>query len=283
MGNLHNLLQWWNLLFALPLAVGALFSLITALGFVSTEHETEAHGTAELGDISHDVGAEVESAPEVHSELEHAVDTGTDQGDVEHHVPAEVAHGEVSHEAHAEHAHEAGSGNHNHHESVITQILEAFGIGRGVPISVMLPFCMMLWGVLGLVSNQALYPLLRLPAIYVWISALISTAGTSLIARGMSGVVARYLHIGQVSGISRERLIGATGVAVFTIDERGGVADIHDTVGTVHRITCHTREGNPPIPVGTPIVVTDYEVETGKYLVEENPFADNTIHREVQV
>jgi hypothetical protein len=37
MSNLHNLLQWWNLLFALPLVVGMLFSLITALGFASTE------------------------------------------------------------------------------------------------------------------------------------------------------------------------------------------------------------------------------------------------------
>lgn len=276
MSNLHNLLQWWNLLFVLPLAMGVLFSVVTALGFISTEHETEAHGEVEHGDMEHDVGADV------HTDLEHSADLHADHGEIAPPVQAEVTHGEVSHEAHAEHAHNASHGGNNHHESVLTQILEAFGIGRGVPISVMLPFCMMLWGVLGLASNQALHPLLRFPATYVWLSALISLVGTSLIARGLSGVVARYLQMGQVPSVSRERLIGATGVAVFTIDERGGVADVHDTVGTVHRITCHAREGSPPIPVGTPIVVADYEVETGRYLVEENPFADNIIHREVQ-
>jgi len=124
---------------------------------------------------------------------------------------------------------DAGHGDYDHHESVLTQILEAFGIGRGV---------------LGLASNQALHPVLRFPAVYVWLSALISLVGTSLIARGASGVVARYLQMGQIASMSRERLIGATGVAVFTIDETSGVADVYDAVGTVHRVTCHTREGS---------------------------------------
>lgn len=288
MSNLHNLLQWWNLLFVLPLVVGVLFSIVTALGFVSTEHEAETSGEAKHGDVEHDAGADTElgtweHGADVQGDMEHSADLHADHGEATHSVLAEVTHGEVSHEAYVEHAHNANHGYHDHHESVLTQILEAFGIGRGVPISVMLPFCMMLWGVLGLVSNQALHPLLRLPAIYVWISALISLFGTSLIARGMSGVVARYLQMGQAPSVSRERLIGATGVAVFTIDERGGVADVHDTVGTVHRIICHAREGSLPIAVGTSIVVTDYEVETGKYLVEENPFANNTISQEVQV
>ncbi|GIV14822.1 MAG: hypothetical protein KatS3mg022_0257 [Armatimonadota bacterium] len=285
MSNLHNLLQWWNLLFALPLVVGMLFSLVTALGFVSSEHAETGHG-----EVGHGGGGEVEHGDieygtdlhADHSDFDHEADVHADHSGVEHHVPAEVTHGQIAHEAHTEHTHEAGQGNHNHHESVFTQILEAFGIGRGVPISVMLPFCMMLWGVLGLASNQALHPLLRLPAIYVWLSALLSLFGTSLIARGISGVVARYLQMGQVPNMSRERLIGATGTAVFTIDEQSGVADVHDAEGTVHRITCHVSEGNPPLPAGTPVVVTDYEVETGRYLVEENPFADNISHREVQ-
>lgn len=260
MSNLHHLLQWWNLLFVLPLVLGALFSVVTALGFISAEHETETH-----------------------SEAGHDVEASAEHGDMEHSADTHIEHGDVAHEAHAEHTHDAGHGDYDHHESVLTQILEAFGIGRGVPISVMLPFCMMLWGVLGLVSNQALHPVLRFPAVYVWLSALVSLVGTSLIARGASGVVARYLQMGQSASMSRERLIGATGVAVFTIDETSGVADVYDAVGTVHRVTCHTREGSTPIAVGTPIVVTDYEVATGRYLVEENPFADNTIHREVQV
>lgn len=279
MNNLQNLLQWWNLLFALPLLVGALFSIVTALGFISAGHQAEGRGDVDHGAEASGEDGAVEHAADMHGDIDHAADLHAEHGD----MPAEVGHGEVSHDAHAEHAHEGAHGNHNHHESVITQILEAFGIGRGVPISVMLPFCMMLWGVLGLVSNQALHPVLRFPAIYAWVSAGISLVGTSLIARSISGVVARYLQMGQVPSASRERLIGATGVAVFTIDEKGGAADVYDTVGTVHRITCHTREGSAPIATGMPIVVTDYEVETGRYLVEENPFADNIIGREVQI
>ncbi len=280
MGNLHNLLQWWNLLFALPLVVGMLFSLITALGFASTGHAAAERGDIEQGDIAHEVDAG--DGDLEHGDIGQDTDLHAEQGDAMDSVPAEMADGEAGHGAHAEHGHEAGHGNHNHHESVFTQILEAFGIGRGVPISVMLPFCMMLWGVLGLVSNQALHPLLRFPAVYVWISVLVSLLGTSLLARGLSGVVARYLQIGQVASMSRERLIGATGVAVFTIDERGGVADVHDRVGTIHRIPCRVRERGTPLPAGTPVVVADYESETGTYLVEENPFADSITHQEVR-
>jgi hypothetical protein len=291
MSNLHNLLQWWNLLFALPLVVGMLFSLITALGFVSTERAEAGHGDvghdmdAAHGEVGHgDMGHDMDTAHGEfgHGEVEHGADVHAEHGDLAHPMPAEVSHGEAGHGAHAEHGHEAGHGNHNHHESVFTQILEAFGIGRGVPVSVMLPFCMMLWGVLGLASNQALHPVLRLPAVYVWISALLSLLGTSFVARGLSGVVARYLQVGQVASMSRERLIGATGIAVFTIDERSGVADVHDPVGTVHRITCRVREHGTPLPAGTPVVVTDYESETGTYLVEENPFADSITHQEVR-
>lgn len=260
MSNLHHLLQWWNLLFALPLAVGVLFLLVTALGFVSAQQAEGEHGAAEhdadQGNLHQEVG-----------------------GDSEHHLPAEVEQGEVAHEASAEHSHEVDQGN-LHHESFLTQLLEAFGIGRGVPVSVMLPFCLMLWGVLGLVSNQALQPLLRFPAVYVWVSMALSLVGTSLIARSVSGVVARYLQMGQVPSISRERLIGATGTAVFAIDSQSGVADVRDTVGTVHRILCRVRPGSPPIPAGSPVVVADYESDTGRYLVEENPFADSFSHEE---
>jgi membrane protein implicated in regulation of membrane protease activity len=292
MSNLQNLLQWWNLLFALPLAVGMIFSLVTALGFVSGGHASAERGDVSHdmevghGEVEHDIGADADhgdlSDADLHAEhgdFEHGVDTQAELGDVAH--PVETVHGEVSHDADAEHGHEAGHSDHNHHESALTQILEAFGIGRGVPLSVMLPFCMMLWGVLGLASNQALEPLLRFPAVYVWVSALLSLLGTSLLARGISGAVARYLQVGQAPSLSRERLIGATGVAVFAIDEKGGAANVFDSGGTVHRITCRVTEPGHPLPPGTPIVVTDYEVETGKYLVEENPFADSTTHQEV--
>lgn len=226
MSNLHNLLQWWNLLFALPLVVGMLFSIVTALGFVSSEHTTAEQGegghdaSAQMGhgDVEHGAGMGAE-----HGDLAHGADLHAETGDAAQTLPAETAGGEAVQEAHAEHGHDAGHSDH-HHESVLTQILEAFGIGRGVPISVMLPFCLMLWGVLGLVSNQALHPLLRFPALYVWVSALLSLVGTSLIARGVSGVVARYLQMGQVPSVSRERLVGTVGVAVFAMNSgrRGG-------------------------------------------------------------
>jgi len=276
MDNLQNLLQWWNLLFALPLLVGMLFFLITAIGFVSAGHAETGRADATYsdvaqGDIEHDVvaaGGELK-----HADVEHGADIHAEHGDASDAEPSAVGDGEAGDDAHA---------THNHHESLLTQILEAFGIGRGVPISVMLPFCMMLWGVLGLVSNQALHPLLRLPAVYVWISVLVSLLGTSLLARGLSSVVARYLQMGQVANTSRERLIGATGVAVFTIDHRSGVADVRDSGGTVHRITCRVSEEETPLPAGTPVIVTDYESETGTYFVQENPFADNITPQEVR-
>ncbi len=283
MESLRNLLQWWNLLFALPLAVGVVFSVVSAVGFALSgsgsgvqdvedggEGDLDTDASAEAGDA--DAGADAELEADADTGDTAGADSGADTHDLAH-----VEHGEVSHEAHAEHH----TGDGDHHESLLTQLLEAFGIGRGVPISVMLPFCMMLWGVLGLVSNQALHPILRLPALYVWLSMVISLMGTSLIARGVAGTVGRILQAGQVSGVSRERLIGATGVAVFPIDRQGGVADVRDTVGTVHRIACRVAEHGSPIAAGTPVLVTDYEVETGRYLVEENPFADNTSQQEV--
>jgi len=271
MESLRNLLQWWNLLFALPLVVGVLFSVVSAIGFATTGSEPGEAADSETGDAGQEVSAE-------HGDLEHGADL---EHDVNHGDMAD-ADSDVHAVASAEHAeglHDAYAG--EQHESVLTQLLEAFGIGRGVPISVMLPFCMVLWGVLGLVSNQALHPILRVPALYVWVSMTISLLGTSLMARGLSSVIGRFLQAGQVPSTSRERLIGATGVAVFTIDQRSGVADVHDWVGTVHRISCRVSAQSAPIAAGTPVVVTDYEVETGHYLVEENPFVDNTSQQEV--
>ncbi|MEN3000222.1 MAG: hypothetical protein ABDI19_00065 [Armatimonadota bacterium] len=270
--SLANLLEWWNILFALPLAVGLFLMVVVALSgladIVLTHGETphDTAGDAHHADALHDAG------DVSHAEAHH------DIGDAPHgevsHAAADAAHGDVHSDAHhsgdTSHAH--GSHAESKETPLVWKALQLFGIGAGLPITLAIPMLMVLWGGVGLIANQVLQPLLRLPILFLPLSVGISLAAMMLTGRTAARVARRLLNHRRPTAVRRGGLIGCEGYAVYTITDEGGVAQVRDPFGNRHRIVCRTLPGEPPIPPDTPLIVVRYSEEDRLYLVEPHPF-----------
>ncbi|MFQ3610534.1 MAG: hypothetical protein SNJ72_03470 [Fimbriimonadales bacterium] len=163
----------------------------------------------------------------------------------------------------------------SHHDDPTTffgKVLQLFGIGMGVPLTVLLPVLMIFWGAIGLTTNSLLQPLLKAPALFVPISVMVSLVGMALIGRTTGLLVRRFHLLGEAHVPSRYDLIGCVGHAVFPIDSQQGTANIHARSGDIVRVSCRTLPGQPPIPAGTPVLVAQYNERTNDYIVEPNPF-----------
>ncbi|MDW8052187.1 MAG: NfeD family protein [Armatimonadota bacterium] len=244
--SLAALLEWWNFIFALPLVVGGLLLLGLALSGLIDLSEPD--------DTSHHA--------EAHAEV--AADT----------AHAESAHGDTYSSADASVVKTPYTSPEHHHElekPLWLKFLNLFGIGMGLPISMALPFLMMVWGVVGLVSNSMLAPLLKLPALYTPISVAIALVTMAMMGRTAGLVVRRLLRNEAPQVVDKYGLVGATGRAVYEITAEGGVAHVRDPYGNLHRIVCRTAPNEPNIPANTPILVVRYDEASHMYWVERNP------------
>ncbi|GIV13000.1 MAG: hypothetical protein KatS3mg021_1282 [Fimbriimonadales bacterium] len=194
-----SLLEWWNLIFALPFGVG----LLLGAGFALTG----------LIDVGGDAGG----------------DDAHDAGDADH-----------------------DAADSDHHDSVLKDILHWFGVGTGIPLTLLLPALMMAWGFAGLTVNHLLEPLLKIPLLYFPISA-VAAVGAMILTGRFAAFLARKLGIfDETPAPTRQDLIGCSGYAVFTITETEGVANIRSRTGDIHRIACRVQPGHPPHPGGNP-------------------------------
>lgn len=271
---LATLFEWWNFIFALPLAVGLVFGLGLAITGLAGEIGTSHNGDGD--ELSHEIG-----------HAEHEVGhVEQDVGHMEHevgHVEQEVAHAEQE-VGHHEFSHEGGQDDETDHEaphlllsnpfSLLFQALSFFGIGRGVPLSVMLPSLMVIWGVSGLILNGVLLPLLRNPFLFAPLSVAGTLVLTSFAGRGLARTMRRLLGTEKPSAITKSGLVGCSGRAVFRITSEGGVANVKDPFGNIHRIVCKVKPGLQPIEAESKILVVQYLPEEGCYYVELYPFEE---------
>jgi hypothetical protein len=172
--SLATLLEWWNFIFALPLAVGGVLLLGLALsGMIDlsgdqadsdahhadahADHATDFHGDA--GD-AHDAG--------VDAHADHAGEFHGDAGDAHHADSSEHGVVKTPYASHDDHA--------AAEKPLWLKVLNLFGIGMGLPISMALPLLMMVWGAVGLIANRLLEPLLQLPALFAPLSMGVALA-----------------------------------------------------------------------------------------------------------
>ena len=253
--TLVMLLEWWNFIFALPLAVGGLLLLGLALsGIVDLDGD---HAASE-GDTVHG------EAGDAHSDASHA-----DPADA--HAPhAEASDGAGKHEIV-----KTPYSSHDHHadaeKPLWLKFLNLFGIGMGLPISMAVPLLMMIWGAVGLISNGIFAPLLKVPALYAPLSGIVALVSMALIGRTAGLTIRRILRDEAPPIVDKHGLVGATGRAVYEITHEGGVAHVRDRYGNLHRIVCRAAPGEPTIPADTPILVARYDEHAHLYWVERNP------------
>jgi hypothetical protein len=267
--SLATLLEWWNFIFALPLAVGGVLLLGLALsGMIDlgsdqadsdahhadahADHATDFHGDA--GDAHHaDVDAHADHAGEFHG----------DAGDAHHADSSEHGVVKTPYSSHDDHA--------AAEKPLWLKVLNLFGIGMGLPVSMALPLLMMVWGAVGLITNRILEPLLQLPALFAPLSMGVALMTMAFAGRTAGLIIRRVLRDEAPPIVDKYGLVGSTGRAVYEITPDGGVAHVRDRYGNLHRIVCRAMPGEPTIPADTPILVARYDEQTHLYWVERNP------------
>jgi len=276
--SLATLVEWWNFIFALPLAVGSVLLLGLALSGLIDLDGDHAHGDADhAGELHADAG-DADHAGELHADAgdsaDHAGELHGDAGDADHAAELHADTGD------ADHAGEHGvvktpATSHSDHAAAEKPLwlkaLNLFGIGMGLPVSMALPLLMMVWGAVGLIANRLLEPLLQLPALFAPLSMGVALITMAFAGRTAGLIIRRVLRDEAPPIVDKYGLVGSTGRAVYEITPDGGVAHVRDRYGNLHRIVCRAAPGEPNIPADTPILVARYDEQTHLYWVERNP------------
>jgi membrane protein implicated in regulation of membrane protease activity len=150
--------------------------------------------------------------------------------------------------------------------NLLLQFLSLFGLGQGVPLSVMLPILLAVWGVSGLILNGLLSPLLP-PTVFAPISIAAGLVLAMLVGR-LIATALRRVFADKETAIRSGGLVGCVGRAVFAITAERGLANIKDPFGNVHRAVCRVYEGQPDIAAGEEILVIEFIPEERVYYVK---------------
>lgn len=253
--SLSALLEWWNFIFALPLAVGGLLLLGLALS-----------GLVDLNDSEGDGDADADATDAESTDLAESADAA-EASDAD---SAEASTGESKHGLL-----KTPYTTHDHPDEVDKPLwlkfLNLFGIGLGLPISMAVPLLMMIWGAVGLIGNGIFGPMLKVPALYAPLSGVLALITMAIVGRTAGRTIRRILREEAPPIVDKYGLVGATGRAVYEITDEGGVAHVRDRYGNLHRIVCRIAPGEPNIPADTPILVARYDEHAHLYWVERNP------------
>ncbi len=145
------------------------------------------------------------------------------------------------------------------------KILGFFGLGQGVPLSVMLPILLVMAGLMGLLLNSALSSLWPNPWFFAPVSLVASGLLAGIAAQGIARGLGRLLSP-KSTAIRRVDLVGQTGRAIYPITAQKGTAHVRDSSGMIHRLNCRSHRGQ--IPAGTDVLIVEYDSEKRVFLVE---------------
>jgi hypothetical protein len=215
-----DLLQWWNLIFLLPLLCAAVYHLLLAVGAVATESDADA-----------DVEADTHLEAGGDGELDHGLE----------------------HSTLADHGHHGG----DHGGGALGKALMLLGIGK-VPLSIILVSWCYVWGVAGYASNQLLGGLAP-GQLVVWPSILVAAAAAIVLTRFLAGGLSRVLPKTESYGVYTRDLVGRPAIVRYAITPTFGTAQVYDQHGTLHEVDCRVRPSEEPIPAGAQVALADYD------------------------
>lgn len=234
--GIHELSQWWNLIYVVPLLISVAWILTTVF---SGMHGHAGHGA------SHGAGHHV--------------------GEVGHHVTHAIGH--AAHHGDAAHAHAGHGHSQASHDNAPSRIIMLLGIGQ-VPVTLIIGVFLLCWGAFGLLANQ-LFGILHYPGIYIWPSLAVTFVVSSAVTRSMAAIVGRLLPGEETYGVTRFELIGSLGKAVYPTTENTGTVDISDRYGTVHRVQAKVESEKETIPAGGDCIVVDFDEQDKRFIVRE--------------
>ena len=254
-----QLLQWYNLIFFAPIALAAIYLVLSATGLGSDSGDG---GDAEV-DVDMDMDADFDA--DVDMDVDADLGAGVDMdanADLDHHVEAPHGMENVFHDGHKV----------LHDQPLMLRALSVLGFGR-VPLSIILTCLMVIFGAVGLISNglfAAVLPWGWAPTIYVWPSLGIASLAAITLTGSVARTLQRYLPTSETYAITPEELVGRLGVAVYSVQPGSpGVVSVRAEGGTVYTVSAHTAEES--IPSGTEVILVRYHGDGDYYDVSPSP------------
>jgi hypothetical protein len=236
----NDLLQPWNLIFALPFGCALLLLILMTLGLLP--HDTEAH--TELGDL-HNAGLDS-------FHIDHGIEAGHGGGGVGYHGPDHIGVDKDT--------------------PFLHEILGLFGFGR-VPASLILMSFGFIWGFVGWASNGVLRAMMP-PAVFIWPSLALAFIIASFVTRFMALTISRLIPASESYAISGHELTGKIATARFRITENSGTAQLYDRYGNLHEVSCRIAPGGEEIIGGRKVVLVSFDESKNQYRVRLDPLEE---------
>jgi hypothetical protein len=191
--------------------------------------------------------------------------------DTELHVDTDAAHDfGVEHSVEVGHGHDAA---HAGHESgLFFKALSFLGLGT-VPLSIIVMSLCFIWGFTGWASNQLFEPLLHMPSLFIWPSLAVAGLSTGFLTNRLARGLARIMPATETYATTKRELVGKRAETRFAITEQFGRAQLHDNFGNLLEVSCRVRPGEPPIPIGSRVVLMEYDAENQAFFVRPDPLA----------
>jgi hypothetical protein len=257
--KVRDLLQPWNLIFVLPFGCALLLLALTAFGLLphssDNDFDTGDIDTPDLGHVG--VGEAGFDTPN----FEHA-DIGTPEV---HLSNVHIAEG-------LDHFEPAGGESHHSEVHHTHGPLSLLGFGR-VPASLILMCFGFVWGFAGWAANGLLGAAMP-PTVFVWPSMLIAFVSAAFLTRTMALTVSRVLPSTESYGVSGNDLIGKRATVRYRITEKSGTAQLYDTHGNLHEVSCRVAPDTDEIAGGKKVILLAYDEREGAFRVRHDPLED---------
>ncbi len=152
----------------------------------------------------------------------------------------------------------------------VGNVLAFLGVGR-VPFAVTLISLSMVWGVSGLIVNQAW------PSKHLWFPIAIAAAAAVIGTRWVSFGLSRFLPSVETYTVPASELVRQTAEVIHEVDGQGGLIRLTDRLGTLRDLKAKTGPAQSAIPRGCRVLLTEYHAEADCFRVEAltAPEADN--------
>lgn len=236
--TMESLLGWWNVIYVAPFAVALLYLLLYAASGLT------------FGDADADADLSADADAHVDADVDTDADVGADaDGDLHGHADA------------------GADGGDDAHPSLQAAALSWIGLGR-VPLSILLMVMLFAWGAAGFVVNQVVRTWVNEPWQVAIASLPVAVVTALLVTRVVVRSIDRWLPLNETTAARRHALLGATGVAIYDVNERFGLASVRDRTGDLYHVPCRLEPGRGEVVgKGGRVVLTGYSAASKSFFV----------------
>jgi hypothetical protein len=226
-----QLLEWYNLIFELPLGLGLLYlAFFTVSGFTFGDADTDAGLDHDM-----DVDAHADIDADHDADLSHDVDSDSDADQTDAHAP-----------------------------SPFLAALSWIGIGQ-MPLSLVLMILLISFGTFGFAAMRIQSGHSIEPSVLIAIA--VAVIASTLITHYIASILGRTIFSTDIVARRRHELLGSHGEALYDINENFGMVVGRDDRGELFQVACRTEAGEQPLVKGSPVQLVAYTAKDRMFFV----------------